>query len=108
MLKDIDYERYVGKYGKRASQKLSVAGKNQQLINAMNTPVGKEFLRILATRLEENRDRYEKLDVDVSNNKFIEAKSRLNESEDVMRIFLKVLDDQERLYSEIIKEASNG
>ena len=42
--------KYAEKYGIKGRRTLSILGKNQQLINAMNSQIGLEFLRWLVSR----------------------------------------------------------
>ena len=80
---------------------LSVLGKNQQFINAMNSPVGKEFLIRLIPRVEKHRLIFQKMDIDSSDAKFIEARAKLNESEDLLYEFLNVVEKQEEILKKV-------
>ncbi len=39
-----DIERFVAKEGKKAQRTLSILGKNEQLLKAIQTPIGQELL----------------------------------------------------------------
>jgi hypothetical protein len=39
-----DIEKFVAKEGKKAQRTLSILGKNEQLLNAIQTPIGQELL----------------------------------------------------------------
>jgi hypothetical protein len=81
----------------RGRRTLSMLGRNQQFINAMNSPVGKEFLRRLVDRVEKHRVAFQKMDIDLSQNKFLEARAKLNESEELLYEFLDVVENQEKI-----------
>lgn len=93
--------KYAEKYGIKGRRTLSILGKNQQLINAMSSQIGIEFLRWLISRVESNRIKYDKMDIDSSNAKFIEARARYNEAEELLFGFLDVLDTHESLLNQI-------
>lgn len=97
-------EDYALRHGVKGRRILSILGKNQQFINAMNSPIGQEFLKRLITRVERNRIIYDKMDIDLSEKKFVEARSRYNEAEEILFEFLDVMDSQEKLLRELKEE----
>lgn len=92
---------YAERYGIKGRRTLSILGKNQQFINAMNSPVGIEFLRYLIEKVDTNRVAFQKADIDLSDRKFIEIRARLNESEDLLYGFLTLLDNHEKMLNQI-------
>ncbi len=99
-------ENYARRYGVRGERTLSILGKNQQFVNALNSPVGIEFIRYLVPRIETLRIVFDTMDIDSSSAKFIEARARYNEAQDTLFALLGVLDNQERLLS-VVKEDIN-
>ena len=96
-----DLLKFAEKNGIRGRRLLSILGKNQQFINALNTPVGIEFLKFLTSRAENNRIVYDTMDIDLSNAKFIEARARYNESMDLLYSFLNIFDNYEKQLNEL-------
>lgn len=103
-MSDITHEQllqFVERNGIKGKRMLSILGKNQQFINAMNHPIGIEFLKVLIARMEDRRSTYDHMDVDASNAKFIEAKARYNECENLVFGFLDLIENHEKLLVEI-------
>lgn len=100
-------ERYADKNGIRGRRVLSVLGKNQQLLNAMQSQVGIEFLRYLIARAETNRIAYDNMDIDLSDRKFVEARAKYKESEELIFAFLDVLDAHEKMLKDIIHDTKS-
>ena len=99
--------KYAERYGVRARRTLSILGKNQQLVNALNSPVGIEFLRVLIARMENNRINYDTLDIDSSNAKFIEARAKYKESESILFSFLDIFENQNVLTKQVKEDLKN-
>ena len=65
-----DIERFVAKEGKKAQRTLSILGKNEQLLKAINTPIGRELLndavvnidRLLEKIINEDADEKDRAD----------------------------------------------
>jgi len=96
--------KYAEKYGVKGRRVLSVLGKNQQFINAMTSPVGVEFVRWLTIRMENNRIVFDKMDIDSSSAKFIEARAKYNESEEILYGLLGVFENHEKLLNQVKQE----
>jgi len=47
-----ELERFINKHGKNASKMLSILGKGQQFVNAIESPVGTEIMGEMLTALE--------------------------------------------------------
>lgn len=92
---------YAEKNGVRGRRLLSILGKNQQFINAVNTPVGVEFLKVLTVRAENNRIVFDKMDIDSSSAKFIEARAKYNEAQELLFSFLDIFDHYEKQLAEL-------
>lgn len=107
MVENLSHEaliKYAEKYGIKGRRTLSILGKSQQLVNAINSPVGLEFIRVLIGRAEQNRIAYDNLDIDSSNLKFAESRARHKESEAILFSFLDVLDNHEQLLNQVKEE----
>lgn len=96
--------KYAEKYGIKGRRILSILGKSQQLVNAINSPVGLEFLRVLTARTESNRVQYDNLDIDSSNLKFAEARAKYKESESILFALLDVLENHDALLGQVKEE----
>ena len=96
-----DFANAKGKYGRKV---LSILGKNQKFISAMDSPVGEEFIKKLSVRVEKNRIMLDNMDIDNSKYKFSEARAKYNEAFEILESFLDILDNQEQL----LKEVTNG
>lgn len=96
--------KYAEKYGIKGRRTLSILGKSQQLVNAINSPVGLEFLRVLTARTESNRVQYDNLDIDSSNLKFAEARAKYKESESILFALLDVLENHDALLGQVKEE----
>lgn len=83
---------------------LSDAGKRQQLINAMDSPVGQEFIKRLMARIERNRTNYDSKDINSSALQFAEARAKYSESFDLLQEFLSVVENQEKVLNLIQKD----
>lgn len=99
-------EQYAKRYGIKGERTLSILGKNQQFVNAINSPAGIEFMRYLIPRIESLRINFDTMDIDSSNAKFIEARAKYNEAQDILFALLNILDNQERLLS-VVREDIN-
>ena len=93
--------KYAEKYGIKGRRVLSILGKNQQFINAINSPIGVEFIRWLTVRMENNRIIFDKMDIDSSSAKFIETRARYNESEEILYGLLGVFENHEKLLNQV-------
>lgn len=96
--------KYAERYGIKGRRTLSILGKSQQITNALNSPVGIEFLRVLVARMEANRIYYDSLEIDNTKAKFIEARAKYKESETILFNFLDVLENHDILMKQV-KEA---
>lgn len=92
---------YAKRNGVRGKRLLTILGKNQQFINAINTPVGVEFLKFLTARAESNRIIFDKMDIDSSSSKFIEARAKYNESQDLLFSFLEIFENHNKQLEEL-------
>lgn len=99
--------KYAEKYGIKGRRVLSILGKSQQLVNAMNNPIGQEFLRVLTRRAEDNRILYDNLDIDSSNAKFIESRAKYKESEAMLFAFLEIFENHNTLLNQVKEDLKN-
>jgi len=96
-----EFENYRKREGVRGRRTLEMWSKNQQFINACESPIGKEFIRRFVMRIENNRITFQKMDINKSKDEFNEARAKLNESEDILYDFLNVMENQEKILKEI-------
>ncbi len=94
-------EQYIRTHGVRANRVLSVLGKNEQLINALQTPLGQELLKDVLELAEASLHKLLNIEIDASKQKFTEARCEYKSAIKLIERFLSKLNLQTELLDKV-------
>lgn len=80
--------RYLKTHGAKAQKVLSVMGKNRQLVNALQQPLGQELLKDVLELNENALNRMLSMDINESKEKFAEIRAEYVQSARLLQLYM--------------------